>query len=134
MFTATIFRLSVISLSGIMEATYVAKESVRQWNQANAERTGRMFLTVDDPQAADVLVGIVDNHLEKTELIADGLEAGRRVLLLFKASQDPKNTIASEQSAVADYMEQIRQRCYCAKFNSTSELNGLLNEQLNEIR
>lgn len=134
MFNAKVYKIAVISLSGIMEEVFAAKECVRQWNVANAERTGKLFLTVDEPQAADVLVGVVDNHLGNTALVEDSLKAGQRVLLLFNAFYDPRNTMSSEQCAVADYMSQMQQRCYCAKFNDVQELSGLLNEQLNEIR
>lgn len=117
-----------------MEEVFAAKECVRRWNVANAERAGKLFLTVDEPQAADVLVGVVDNHLGNTALVEDSLKAGRQVLLLFNTFYDPRNTMPSEQSAVADYMRQMGPRCYCAKFNGTQELSGLLNEQLEEIQ
>jgi len=100
MFTASVFKIAVISLSGIMDETFAAKEAVRRWNEADAQRTGRLFLLVDDPQTADVLVGVVGNHLEGTQRVDQTLEAGRRVLLLFNAFADPTNTIASEQQAV----------------------------------
>ena len=134
MFNAKVYKISVISLSGIMEEVFAAKECVRQWNVANAERTGKLFLTVDEPQAADVLVGVVDNHLGNTALVEECLKTGRQVLLLFNAFYDPRNTMSSEQSAVADFMNHMGPRCYCAKFNGARELNGLLNEQLNEIQ
>lgn len=134
MFNAKVYKIAVISLSGIMEEVFAAKECVRLWNVANAERAGKLFLTVDEPLGADVLVGVVDNHLGNTALVEDSLKAGRQVLLLFNAFYDPRNTMSSEQSAVADYLNQMGQSCFCAKFNGAQELNGLLNEQLNEIR
>ena len=133
MFNAKVFKIAVISMSGIMEEMYAAKECVRQWNVANAERSGKLFLSVDDTQAADVLVVVVDNRLENAALVDDSLKAGRQVLLFFNVYQDPKNTIVSEQSAVTDYLNKMQQRCHCSKFNGANELNGLLNGQLNEI-
>lgn len=131
MFKATIFKTAVISLSGIMDETFVAKEGVRKYNQDNAERSCKLFLTVDNPLDADVLIGIVGNRLEKTELIEESLKAGKKVLIFFTAYQDPKNTIASEQTAVADYMKQMQKRCFCAEFNGSTDLEHLLVEQLN---
>ena len=134
MFNAKVYKLSVISLSGIMEETFAAKDCVRLWNLANAERTSKLFLTVDEPQAADVLVGVVDNRLEKTEFIEEGLKAGKQVLLFFNAYSDPKNTIASEQAAVTEYMSQMQKRCFCGEFNSPAALAKLLEEQLNKLQ
>lgn len=134
MFNATIFKTAVISLSGIMEETYAAKEAIMQWNQINAAREGKLFMPTEDPKTVDVLVCTVGNRIEKTELIDERLRAGKQVLLFFNAFQDPKNTITSEQSAVADYMHQMQLRCFCTKFNGAYELNASLNEQLNKIQ
>lgn len=134
MFTASVFKIAVVSLSGIMDETYASKEAVAQWNQANASHEGKLFMTSDDPKMSDVLVSIVGNRLEKTELIDESLRAGRIVMLLFNAYADPKNTIASEQSAVADYMNQMQQRCFCAKFNGVGELKEILENQLDKIQ
>ena len=134
MFNAKVYTTAVISLSGIMDETFAAKEAVRQWNEAGAQRTGRLFLLVDDPQAADVLVGGVGNHLEGTQCVEAALQAGRRVLLLFNAFADPTNTIASEQQAVDAYLRQMASRCHCAQFNGAAELCALLTQQLNEIQ
>lgn len=134
MFNAKVYKLSVITLSGIMEETFVAKDSVRLWNLANSERTGKLILTVDEPQAADILVGVVGNRLEKTDLIEASLKAGKNVLLFFSSYQDPKNTIAREQAAVAEYMIQMQKRCFCGEFNSPAALAKLLEEQLNKLQ
>ena len=49
MFNAKVYKIAVISLSGVMEETYAAKETVQKWNQENAENTGKLFLLVDEP-------------------------------------------------------------------------------------
>lgn len=85
-------------------------------------------------KAAEVLIGVVGNRVEKAELVDESLQDGKQVLLFFNASADPKNTIASEQAAVTDYMKQMQQRCYCVKFNGVSELSGLLGEKLNNVQ
>lgn len=43
MFTAKVYKVVVGSLSGIMEEVKVAKEVIRNWNQENAERGGKVF-------------------------------------------------------------------------------------------
>ena len=47
MFTAKVYRVMVGSLSGAMEEVYVAKETIRKWNQQNAERTGKVFVPIE---------------------------------------------------------------------------------------
>lgn len=134
MFTASVFKITVVSLSGIMDETYAAKEAVSQWNQAKASREGKLFMLTDDPKEADVLVGIVGNRLENTEIIDETFRARKQVLLFFNAYADPKNTIASEQTVVTDYMNQMQQRCFCAIFNGVSELEKILEDQLYKIQ
>ena len=133
MFTASVYKIAVISLSGMMEETYAAKEEVRRWDLSNAQAAGKLFLPVDDAQAADVLVGIIGNRLEKTELIDESLTAGKRVLLFFNAYNDPKNTIASEAQAVAAFRAAAQARCFCAEYNGVQQLCSLLCEQLSKI-
>ena len=91
-------------------------------------------MPADDPKTVDVLVGIVGNKIGKTNLIDECLRIGTQVLFFFSAYQDPRNTIASEQSAVAEYMNQMQQCCFCTKFNDSSELKELLGEQLDKIQ
>ena len=117
-----------------MDETYAAKEAVSQWNQAKASREGKLFMLTDDPKEADVLVGIVGNRLENTEIIDETFRARKQVLLFFNAYADPKNTIASEQTVVTDYMNQMQQRCFCAIFNGVSELEKILEDQLYKIQ
>lgn len=40
MLNATVYKIAVLSLTGIMEEPFASKESVRQLNLAIAERTG----------------------------------------------------------------------------------------------
>ena len=53
MFTAQVYKVAVLSLSGIMEEVYTAQEVIRKDNQENAERTGKLFLPLEEmPQPA----------------------------------------------------------------------------------
>ena len=133
MFNAKVYRISVFSLSGMVEEIYAAKEAVAAWNKAKAESAGKMYMLVDEPLQADVLVGIVGNRLEKTELVEECLKKGKHVLLYFNAYSDPKNTIASEQQAVDEFKQAIRARCACAEYNGVPQLSRLLCEQFDKI-
>lgn len=134
MFTASVYKIAVVSLSGIMDETYAAKEAINQWNQANASHEGKLFMFTDDPKKADLLFGIVGNRVENAKLIDESLRAGIQVMLLFNSYADPKNTIASEQTVVTDYMNQMQQRCFCAKFSGVGELKEILEYQLDKIQ
>ena len=85
MFNAKVYKISVVSLSGILDETYVAKEVIRQWNQAKASHEGKLFMPTEDPKAADALVGVVGNRVENADLIDDSLRKGKQVMLLFNA-------------------------------------------------
>lgn len=134
MFTASVYKIAVLSLSGMVEETYAVKEQVRKWNLSNAQAAGKLFLPIDDAQAADVLLGIIGNRLEKTSLVEDALRSGKRVLLFFNAYLDPANTIASEAQAVVTFRAAAQARCFCAEYNGVQQLDGLLYEKLNKIQ
>lgn len=128
MFQAQVYTIAIFSLSGMMEEVYAAKESVCTYNQSKASSSGKLFLLVDDPGMADILVGIVGNRIENTDLIEDSLKAGKQVMLFFNPYQDPKNTIPSEQKEVAEFRNSIEERCFYKEYNSVAELCGLLSE------
>lgn len=134
MFNAKVYKLSVISLSGIMAEVHVAKETVQQWNQQHAERVGKLFQSVDDARMADVIIAVVGGWLDSTALIEQSLEAEKTVLLFFNGYADPTNTIACEQAAVNEYKSQMQQRCYCGEYNSPVELTNQLEERINVIQ
>ncbi len=134
MFEAKVYTTAILSLSGMMDETFAAQEAVRRFNEDNAQRTGRLLLAVDDPQAADVLVGVVGNRLDHTQSVTQALDQSRRVLLLFNAFADPTNTIASEQQAVEAFRRTVSPRCYCGQYRSIPELRTLLEQQLSQIQ
>ena len=136
MFTAKVYRIMVGSLSGAMEEAYLAKETIRKWNQQNAERTGKLFMLVDwiakeeEILHVDVVIGLIDNWIENTGLIESCVEKGKHVLLLFSAVQDTTNTIRSEFEGVLSFRERLQNKSFTAHFNGGTELSSLLNEQL----
>ena len=107
MFEAKVYTTAILSLSGMMDETHTARETVSRFNQQHAASTGRLFLPVDDPQAADVVIGIVDNWVGDTRAIDHCIAASRSVVLLFNAFADPGNTIESEHQAVAAFRQRV---------------------------
>ena len=139
MFTAKVYRIMVGSLSGAMEEVYVAKETIRKWNQQNAERTGKVFMPIEwgtTPEAirnVDVVVGIVDNWVDNPKFIEGCVGACKQVLLFFNALQDPINTIHGEIEDVKLFMNRVQSFCYCASYNGLKEIEALLNKQLETL-
>lgn len=129
MFNAKVYKITVQSLSGMMEEVYAAKETIKKWNEANAESAGKLYMLVDDVQTADVLVGIIGNRLENQEQVEECLKDGKQVLLFFNEYADPKNTIVSEQQVVKDYRNNNQKRCFCADYNGVAEFLQLMNER-----
>lgn len=136
MFNAKVYKIAVISLSGVMEETYAAKEIVQKWNQENAENTGKLFLLVDElsrPDLAkqvDIVIGIVSNRVEQGDFIHRCLSYGKQVVLFFNAFPDFMNTIPSEQRGVEAFRNEVQDSCICADYNSIAELRSLLNHSI----
>ena len=136
MFTAKVFRIMVGSLSGAMEEVYVAKETIRKWNQQNAERTGKIFMPIEwgASQEAihntDIVVGLVDNWIDDTKFVDDCVEVGKRVILLFKSISDPMNTISCELDCVKTFRERFQVRSSCDSYTRMTDFVTLINRQL----
>ena len=136
MFTAKVYRIMVGSLSGAMEEVYVAKETIRKWNLQNAERTGKVFMPIEWSSApevipnVDVVVGIINNWIENTEPIEDGIVARKQVLLFFNGVQDPTNTISGEKDEVEAFRTRSQTQCSCLDYIGHTRLCELLNNQL----
>ena len=131
MFTAQVYKIAVLSLSGIMEELYTAQEVIRNWNQENAERTSKLFLPVaEDVTAsdADVVIGIVGNYIEKADVIEEAVKAGKQVLLFFSKYQNPENTIPAEVKAVEAFNKEMESKCVCCEFNGKSDFMTVLSE------
>ena len=139
MFTAKVYNVMVRSLSGIMEEVTVANDVIREWNQQNAERNGKVFLNVDwatkaeDVQKVDVVICIVGNWIENTEFVEECIKSDKRVILFFDAFQDPKNTIESEYNKVVSFKERVQGRCQCLEYRGSVELKKMMEKELNTI-
>ena len=136
MFIAKVYRVMVGSLSGAMEEVYVAKETIRKWNQQNAERTGKVFMPIEwgtsleAIQNVDVVVGIIDNWIDNSGYVDNCVDAGKRVILLFNAVHDSTNTIYGEQEIVRAYLNKMSGICRCVEYNKSDEFQKHLNESL----
>ncbi len=109
---------------------HLTQEVIRKWNQENARCEGKLFLPVDDPLAADVVIGIVDNWVKDTAWVDDCIRQGKHVTLLFSAFQDPNNTIPCEFSEVEAFRESPQDRCRCVAYRNPAELQQKVIETL----
>lgn len=139
MFTAKVYSTMVGSLSDTMEDVYVAKETIRKWNQNNAERVGKLFLPVEwsanleEIQGVDVVICIVGNWIGDIGFVERCIEDGKQVMLFFNSNQDPTNTIMSEYNAVMNFHDKMRRHCLCVGFKEASELCQELSLRLKAI-
>lgn len=140
MFTAKVYKVMVGSLSGTMEEVLAAKETIRKWNMENADRIGKMYLSIDCSakseaiQDVDVVIGIVGNWIENTDLIEDCIKNGKQVMLFFNAFQDPNNTMPSEHKTVMAFRRKMQHCCSCAEYNSIDDLCRVIYERLVSIQ
>ena len=138
MFTAKVYRIMVGSLSGAVEEVYIAKEIIRKWNQQNAECTGKVFMPIEwssEPaiiQNVDVVVGIIDNWLDNPKIIENSIEACKKVMLFFKAINNPANTIFGELEEVQSFKKRNDFQCFWADYYQLTDLCTLLYDQLEE--
>jgi hypothetical protein len=130
MFVAKVYTTAILSLSGMMDEIHTARETVSRFNQQHAASTGTLFLPVDEPQTADVVIGIVDNWVKDTAWVADCIRQGKHVTLLFSAFQDPNNTIPCEHSEVEAFRESLQSRCRCVAYRNAAELEEKVTETL----
>ena len=138
MFTAQVYTVQILCLSGIMDETHLAQEIIRKWNQENARSEGKLFLQIPEtstPGEADVVVGIVDNYIDKAkaDVIEASVKAGKKVLLFFSAYQDPENTIPAEGEVVKALRHKMESECSCHSFNGRSSFERDLNKSIETI-
>lgn len=140
MFTAKVYRIMVGSLSGAMEEVYVAKETIRKWNQQNAERTGKVFMPIEwstTPEAiqnVDLVVGVIDNWVDNPKFIEGCVNASKQVLLFFNRIQDPTNTISGEKDEVEVLRNRIHPQIACIDYLGIIQFSELLNNQLESTK
>lgn len=139
MFTAQVYTVQILCLSGMMDETHLAQEIIRNWNQENARSDGKLFLQIPEastPGEADVVIGIVDNYIDKTkaDVIEASVKAGKKVLLFFSEYQDPENTIPSEGVVVVDFRKKMESKCVCCEFSGRMDFEKIITEALQTIK
>lgn len=117
MFEAKVYTTAILSLSGMMDETHIARETVSRFNQQHAASTGRLFLPVD-------------NWVKDTAWVDDCIRQGKHVTLLFSAFQDPNNTIPCEHGEVEAFRESLQSRCRCVAYRNAAELKEKVTETL----
>jgi hypothetical protein len=122
MFTAQVYTVQILCLSGMMDETHLAQEIIRKWNQENARSEGKLYLQIPEtstPGEADVVIGIVDNYIDETkaDVIEASVKAGKKVLLFFSEYQDPENTIPAESISTQEFRRKMEAKCYCCAFS-----------------
>jgi len=50
MFTAQVYTVQILCLSGIMDEKHLAQETIRKWNQENAQSEANSFCRSPTPQ------------------------------------------------------------------------------------
>lgn len=136
MFTAQVYKVQIVCLSGIMEEMYVAQEVIKKYDQEKAECTGELFLPMagDAPASdADVVIGIVGNYIEKAEIIEEAVNAGKNVMLFFSKYQAPENTIPAEGKSVEEFKQEMQSKCVCYEFSGWADLEASLAKAIENI-
>lgn len=133
MFTAKVYTTAILSLSGMMGETHTARQTVSRWNQQHGPSAGTLFMPVDHPQAADVVIALVDNWVGDTRAIDHCIAAGGSVVLLFNAFADPGNTIESEHQAVAAFRGRVQPHCRCLEYRDTAQLRQRVEEAIEAL-
>ena len=131
MFTSQVYTVQILCLSGMMDETHLAQEIIRKWNQENARSEGKLYQQIPEtstPGEADVVIGIVDNYIDKTkaDVIEASVKAGKKVLLFFSEFQDPENTMDSELRMVEAFRESSLEQCVCVAYNNNSMFKEVL--------
>ena len=136
MFTAKVYRVLVKSAGNTHEDCYAALKVLEDWNASQGEVKGKVFVPVkaaDDRclvPKVDILIGIVGAYIQDQDFFKAQVEAGKKVLLFFKAVHSDNNSMKSEVQEVAAFKEQMEPLCTCLSYSGSVEfaeaLHGVL--------
>jgi len=136
MFTANVYRVMVCSLSGTIEEVSVVRDVVRRWNQVNAERSGKVYMLVEESahhDDVDVMICIVGSWVEKTEVVDAFIAAGKKVMLFFNGYHDPKKTIQIEEKDVFVFKHRIQDSCNTDEYKGMDDLKRIVEVELETL-
>lgn len=125
MFTAQVYTVQILCLSGMMDETHLAQEIIRKWNQENSRSEGKLYLQIPEtstPGDADVIIGIVGNYIDKAkaDVIEASVKARKKVLLFFSEYQDPENTMPAELKDVEAFKNDKAANCVMVSYNGSN--------------
>ena len=139
MFTATIYKVMIGSLSGAMEEVHLAKEIIRKWNQDNAESEGKVFMPVEwstkteELNRTDIVIGLLGNWFDDISVVEECAKMGKKVILFFQTYHDPKVSIPGEVQEVEEFKNRIQLICSCHSYSNKVEIENMLNVRLSEL-
>lgn len=138
MFKANVYKIAVLSLFGIMKEVYAAQESIRKWNQENAERTGKLFLLLAEEATdsnADVVIGIVGNYIEKAEVVEEAinLRQARRCCFSSVSIKTWRIQFLRRGRAVDAFKKKMVSKCFCSEFSGRVDFEKVLFETIQTI-
>lgn len=131
MFTSKVYTVSIVSSRIALAEEHYAKEVIECWNQENAEEKQIVFIPVQisSTNEADMYVFPIDNYVDVSKVEA-AIKTSSPVLLFFRKSHNPDNTISSELDAVKKLRAELSGRCTCIDYNEHKEFQDTFFEIL----
>ena len=122
MFEAKVYKVSVVSSGITLAEEHFAKEVIERWNQENAEKKRIVFipLPISSIREADMYVFPIDNRVDVAKVEA-AIKTSSPVLLFFRMSHNPDNTISSELEDIRKLRTELNGRCTCIDYNGPAE-------------
>lgn len=123
MFTAKVFRIAIASVGTILEENRIAREAIDYWSTRFGEKNGVLLLPTPTDcinVIPDIYVFNIDNYVDAAK-VESAVMTGDRVLLFFRQSHNPRNTIMGELNAVEEFKKENGDSVSCFEFNETSD-------------
>ena len=130
MFEARVYKVSIVSSGIPLAEEHFAKEVIECWNQKKAEESHIVFIPLsNNTRESDIYVFPIDNCVDVAKVDA-AIETSSPVLLFFRKSHNPDNTISSELDAVKKLRAELSGRCTCIDYNEHKEFQDTFFEIL----
>lgn len=131
MFEAKVYKVCIVSSGIALAEEHYAKVVIECWNQENAEEKQIVFIPVQisSTSEADMYVFPIDNYVDVSKVEA-AIKTSSPVLLFFRKSHNPDNTISSELDAVKKLRAELSGRCTCIDYNEHKEFQDTFFEIL----
>ena len=130
MFTAQVYRIAIPSAGTILKEDRIVHEAISRWSAVNGEKAGTILLPIPS-ECADVVPDIyifnIDNYVDAAK-VESAIATGARVVLFFRQSHDPGNTVSGELKAVEEFREKVQGICPCYQYNDSLDYENALYE------